>query len=177
MFPHAAAAGRGMKQHDGYSRAAGVPVPDANAWKIRIGLARLRRSLSEGRRGGDGEARQECREKPCTNYPALNAVHAVSLGCAAACLLAAPGNAEQTQVDRLAHGVIPRRARMNAVPAVEWRLHQVWIGRIAHHPIEVNYRIEWRLGADPLVDLVPDLGGAPRRMSLVPMNSTTSVTP
>jgi len=47
VFPHAAAACRGMEQHDRYSRATGVPIPDANAREVGVGLARRRWSLSE----------------------------------------------------------------------------------------------------------------------------------
>src|SRR5204863_2403944 len=65
---------------------------------------------------------------------------------------------KQTQLHRFAHGVVARGARMNAVPAVERRVHEIRVRWIAHNSVEVDHGIERRFRADPLVDLVPDPG-------------------
>src|SRR5437867_2594070 len=49
---------------------------------------------------------------------------------------------EQFEFDRLAHPIIARRARMDSVAAVELRDKQIWIGRLAHHLVEIDHGVE-----------------------------------
>ena len=74
---------------------------------------------------------------------------------------------EQVERHRSTHLVITARAGMDAVSAVERRVDQVGVPGILHHLVEVDHRIEWRLGADPLVDLVADLASWPRSIPVL----------
>ena len=62
---------------------------------------------------------------------------------------------EQVQIHGGAHGVIARWARVDAVSAIERRVDQIGVRRVAHDLVEVDHVVEGCLRANPLVDVVP----------------------
>src|SRR3954469_22266354 len=75
--------------------------------------------------------------------------------CSARCRL---WRIEQAEVDRLAHLEVAERRWMNPVAAIVCRIEQVRIARAAHDLVEIEHPIKASARANPVVDLVSDLG-------------------
>src|SRR5579883_643028 len=65
---------------------------------------------------------------------------------------------EQAEIDRLAQQEIAVGRRMHAVAAIIGRIDNIGIAGVAHQLVEVEDRVEAGVLANPVVDLVLDLG-------------------